>query len=148
MVPAARTKNGREHRIALSEPAMKIVHEAAALRTGPWLLPARGDEGHVTPSGVLQAVQRIVGSGVTAHDLRRSVATGLQRLGIRLEVTEAVLNHVSGTRAGVVGIYQRHDWSAEKRAALGACACHILALTAGEVDGDNVVPLPPSRVAG
>jgi hypothetical protein len=82
------------------------------------------------------------------HDLRRSVATGLQRLGIRLEVTEAVLNHVSGSRAGVVGIYQRHDWSVEKRAALDAWARHILALAAGEIDGGNVVPLPPSRVIG
>jgi integrase len=52
VVPGERTKNGREHRIPLSEPAMEIVREAAALRTGPWLLPARGDEGHVTPSGV------------------------------------------------------------------------------------------------
>ena len=33
----------------------------------------------------------------TLHDLRRTVATGLQRLGVRLEVTEAVLNHISGS---------------------------------------------------
>ena len=55
-----------------------------------------------------------------AADLRRTLATGLQRLGVRLEVTEAVLNHLSGSRAGVVGIYQRHDWAEEKRAALDA----------------------------
>src|SRR5262249_48184577 len=54
------------------------------------------------------------------HDLRRTLATGLQRLGVRLEVTESVLNHLSGSRAGVVGIYQRHDWAEEKRAALDA----------------------------
>ena len=148
VISSERTKNGREHRIPLSDAAMEIVHEAAALRTGPWLLPARGSEGHVTPSGVLQAAQRILGSGVVVHDIRRSVATGLQRLGVRLEVTEAVLNHVSGTRAGVVGIYQRHDWSTEKRAALDALTRHILALAAGEADGGNVVPLPPSRAAG
>jgi len=47
-------------------------------------------------------------SGWWRHDLRRTLATGLQRLGVRLEVTEAVLNHLSGSRAGVVGIYQRH----------------------------------------
>ena len=45
-------------------------------------------------------------SGWWLHDLRRTLATGLQRLGARLEVTEAVLNHLSGSRAGVVGIYQ------------------------------------------
>ena len=43
------------------------------------------------------------------HDLRRTVATGLQRLGVRLEVTEAVLNHISGSRGGIAGVYQRHD---------------------------------------
>jgi integrase len=59
-------------------------------------------------------------SGWWLHDLRRTLATGLQRLGVRLEVTEAVLNHLSGSRAGVVGIYQRHDWAEEKRAALDA----------------------------
>ena len=58
------------------------------------------------------------------HDLRRTVATGLQRLGIRLEVTEAVLNHISGTRAGIAGVYQRHDWATEKRAAcMGGSPC-------------------------
>ena len=59
------------------------------------------------------------------HDLRRTVATGLQRLGVRLEVTEAVLNHISGNRGGIAGVYQRHDWAAEKRGARqlgGSCA--------------------------
>ena len=42
------------------------------------------------------------------HDLRRTLRPALQQLGVRLEVTEAVLNHVSGSRAGIVGIYQRH----------------------------------------
>lgn len=51
------------------------------------------------------------------HDLRRTVATGLQRLGVRFEVTEALLNHVSGARSGVAGVYQRHDWGPEKREA-------------------------------
>jgi hypothetical protein len=61
------------------------------------------------------------------HDLRRTVATGLQRLGVRLEITEAVLNHISGSRGGIAGVYQRHDWAAEKRAALDAWAAHVLA---------------------
>jgi len=75
------------------------------------------------------------------HDLRRTVATGLQRLGVRLEVTEAVLNHVSGTRSGVVGIYQRHDWAEEKRVALEAWGKHVLAVVEGRAKAGNVVPL-------
>jgi integrase len=64
----------------------------------------------------------------TIHDLRRTVATNLQKLGVRLEVTEAVLNHVSGSRAGIVGIYQRHDWAAEKRQALNSWARRLGAI--------------------
>ncbi|TFI58267.1 DUF4102 domain-containing protein [Sphingomonas parva] len=59
------------------------------------------------------------------HDLRRTLATGFQRLGVRFEVTEAVLNHVGGSRSGVAGIYQRHDWKPEKREALATWNNHL-----------------------
>jgi hypothetical protein len=71
------------------------------------------------------------------HDLRRTVATGLQRLGVRLEVTESVLNHISGSRGGIAGVHQRHDWAAEKRGALDAWAVHILTV----VEGEGPVPM-------
>jgi integrase len=54
----------------------------------------------------------------TLHDLRRTYATNLQRLGVKLEVIEALLNHVSGTRAGIVGVYQRHAYEGEMREAV------------------------------
>ncbi|WP_367947312.1 tyrosine-type recombinase/integrase [Sphingopyxis sp. BSNA05] len=54
----------------------------------------------------------------TLHDIRRTVATNLQRLGVRLEVTEAILNHISGSQAGIVKVYQRYNWMDEKREAL------------------------------
>jgi hypothetical protein len=62
------------------------------------------------------------------------VATGLQRLGVRLEVTEAVLNHISGSRG-------RHDWAAEKRSALDACGAQVLAITEQRTPADNVLKL-------
>jgi len=74
------------------------------------------------------------------HDLRRTLATGLQRLGVRFEVTEAILNHVSGSRSGVAGVYQRHDWKVEKRAALDAWASHVVGFSIGQ-DKGNVVQL-------
>jgi integrase len=77
----------------------------------------------------------------SVHDLRRTVATGLQRLGVRLEVTEAVLNHISGSRGGVAGVYQRHDWASEKRAALDAWATHVRSIVEGSIDGTNVVKM-------
>jgi integrase len=79
------------------------------------------------------------------HDLRRTLATGLQRLGVRFEVTEAVLNHVSGARAGVAGIYQRHDWKEEKRSALEAWARHVAAISS-PADNGNVVSLSAAMV--
>lgn len=80
------------------------------------------------------------------HDLRRTVATGLQRLGVRFEVTEAVLNHVSGAKGGVAGVYQRYAWDEEKRTALGAWAEHVTNL--GKDGGtSNVIPLADRRSA-
>src|SRR5262249_7484480 len=77
----------------------------------------------------------------SVHDLRRTVATGLQRLGVRLEVTEAVLNHISGSRGGIAGVYQRHDWATEKRSALDAWAAHVFTAVAGKADLPKVVKL-------
>jgi hypothetical protein len=59
------------------------------------------------------------------HDLRRTCATNLQKLGVRLEVTEAVLNHSSGSRGGIVSVYQRHQYFEEKREALNKWAAHV-----------------------
>jgi hypothetical protein len=77
----------------------------------------------------------------TLHDLRRTTATGLQRLGARLEVTEAILNHVAGSRAGIVGVYQRHHWANEKRAALNAWGEYVAAIIEDRDAADNVTPL-------
>src|SRR3546814_14570287 len=66
------------------------------------------------------------------HDLRRTLATNFQRLGVRFEVTEAVLNHVSGSRAGVAGVYQRHDWKDEKRNALNDWNKHLVCVLRSE----------------
>lgn len=51
------------------------------------------------------------------HDLRRTFASGLGRLGFPGEVIERSLNHVSGKFAGVAGVYQRHGYIEEARAA-------------------------------
>jgi integrase len=63
------------------------------------------------------------------HDIRRTGATNLQALGIPIEVTEAVLNHISGTRAGVAGIYNRYKYEPEKRNALARWDLHLTSLT-------------------
>ena len=78
------------------------------------------------------------------HDLRRTVATGLQRLGVRLEAIEAVLGHIGGSRSGVVGVYQRYTFDDEKRAALVAWGDHVVRLAEGQATG-SVVPMVRGR---
>jgi integrase len=63
------------------------------------------------------------------HDLRRTAASGMARFGVPVSVAEKVLNHVSGTFAGIVSVYQRHDFLAEKRHALNLWTDHITSLT-------------------
>ena len=66
------------------------------------------------------------------------VFLGLPRLGVRLEVTEAVLNHVSGTRGGIVGVYQRHHFADEKRNALDLWASEVTRIVMTESLGSAI----------
>jgi integrase len=136
-----RTKMGKPHTMPLSAPAVAILDE----------IP-RVDDCHyvfLTPlSGWSKAKAKLDElSSVTdwrLHDLRRTVATGLQKLGFNLQTIEAVLGHTSGSRSGVVGIYQRHSFDAEKRSALEAWGAHVMALVEGEKPG-KVVAMPRAR---
>ena len=65
------------------------------------------------------------------HDLRRTAATGMAELGIPPHIVEAVVNHVSGAKAGVAGIYNRAAYAAEKKAALERWAAHVEGLVDG-----------------
>jgi integrase len=137
-IPASRTKNGVPHIVPLSKPAQDLVR--GANQQGKLVFP--GLKG--TPfSGWGKSKTELDAASQTSdwriHDLRRTLATGLQRLGVRLEVTEAVLNHVSGSRAGIVGVYQRHDWASEKRAALDAWSNHVLTIAEGRTPSAKVV---------
>lgn len=133
-IPGHRAKNGVAHLLPLSRDALTVVAGVENKSDSPKLFPARGN-GENGPSGfsktmtrVREAMEKRADRPIphwTLHDLRRTMATGLQRLGVRLEVTEAVLNHVSGSRAGIVGVYQRHDYFAEKRDALDAWAREV-----------------------
>jgi integrase len=136
-IPGARAKNGVAHLVPLSSQAQTILRAAPHIEGNDLVFPGlRGPF-----NGFSKAKEALdKASGVNnwrLHDLRRSLATGLQKLGVRLEVTEAVLNHVSGSRAGVVGLYQRHNWADEKRAALNAWGAHVAALIGeGEAEGN------------
>lgn len=70
------------------------------------------------------------------HDLRRTFASGCARRGVPVHVVEKLLNHVSGTHSGIVGVYQKHEYEPERRQAANDWADHVLALVArGQADG-------------
>jgi integrase len=162
MLPPSRSKNGVSARQPLSTLAVAEL-DILAKRHGTsagW--PKSGlvfsTTGNTSVSGYSRAKTRL-DKAIAAladkqgaqspppwrvHDLRRTLATGLQRLGVRFEVTEAVLNHVSGSKSGVAGIYQRHDWAQEKAAALEAWAAHVSGLLNG-ADKTNVIQLSEVR---
>ena len=76
----------------------------------------------------------------TLHDLRRTMATRMADLGVQPHIIEAILNHVSGHKAGVAGIYNRAGYSAEKRAALELWGAQVQTLLA-KAEGANVTVL-------
>ena len=105
-IPGLRTKNRLPSVVPLSAPAQAILRDRLAGRRDQnrgLVFPGEGGAvmfGNWSKCKV--SLDRISGViGWRLHDLRRTVATGLQRLGVRLEVTEAVLNHVSGSRGAL-----------------------------------------------
>ena len=97
------------------------------------LFPARGNGENVV-SGFTRAKNRLDKlSGVTGwtlHDLRRTTATFLGKLDTPPHVIERVLNHVSGSFAGVAGVYNRHPYLDEMQKALQAWGSHLADLSA------------------
>jgi integrase len=142
-IPGYRAKNGKDHIVPLSPQAQAILRAMPRIEGSDLAFPGRGRvfNSFSKAKNDLDAVSGV--KGWRLHDLRRTVATGLQRLGVRLEVTEAVLNHVSGSRAGIVGVYQRHSWADEKRAALCSWGAHVEGIVAGRSIGKNLTNLVP-----
>lgn len=156
-LPADRSKNGDEHVIPLSPEVMAILEGLP--RIGRYAFTTTGE----TPvSGFTRAKERLdklmdeavnkdLPEGAepvkippfTIHDLRRTAATGMAGLRFPPHVVEAVLNHRSGTRRGVAGVYNRFDYADEKRAALDAWARRVAALIEGEAG--NVVRIERAR---
>jgi integrase len=126
--PPGTMKGDRQHTIPLGPMAEAILE---TLPKEGYLLRARGKE---TPfCGFSKAKpdfdKRLESVGPwVIHDLRRTFASGLQALGTRIEVTEKLLAHTSGTMAGIVGIYQRHSYMDEMREAVGKWEAKLRAL--------------------
>lgn len=141
----SRTKNGVKHTIPLSAPARAIIDSLPRVAGSEFLFTNDGATSIASWGRAKARLDEIVDIAPwTIHDLRRTTATGLQKLGTPLQVTEAVLGHTGGSRAGVVGIYQRHDYLAEKRSALEAWGAHVISLIEGRTPS-KVLPMTRKR---
>jgi integrase len=144
-LPGSRTKNGKPHTIPLSPAALAILKGLPRIGDSDFVFTLTGRH----PVTALAHKRKRELDRLTkipawrVHDLRRTVATGLQRLGINLQVIEAVLGHVGGSRSGIVGVYQRHSFDAEKRTALEAWAREVERVVGGKPA--KVLPLRRPR---
>jgi integrase len=135
VLPTTRTKNGVEHSIPLSAMAVEILRSIRGIEGSDFVLTSSGRR---SISGFYEAkgqIDRLMPPGTppwVLHDVRRSVASGMAKLGINLAVVEKLLNHVSGSFAGIVGVYQRYSFADEKRAAMETWARHVEQLVRGE----------------
>jgi integrase len=130
-IPAWLAKNSREHTFPLSSMAKTILNPPLSAST--CYFPALGK---TTPfngfSKCKPKLERRCGvSDWTLHDLRRTFASGLASIGIALPVIERLLNHVSGSFGGIVGVYQRYDFFPEMRDAIARWEEHIRTIVKG-----------------
>jgi len=150
-LPAERVKNGERHEVSLSDAAIEILTAMPRIKTTKGFVFTTTRDAAV--SGFSRAKDRLdtaikasLSDGAklpehwTFHDLRRTMASGMARLGIQLPVIEKVLNHSSGSFRGIVGVYQRHSFADEKRQALDAWARFVLSVVSGN-QSTNVVTL-------
>ena len=138
--PGVPTKNGLPHAVPLSRQAMALISLRKRVE-GRDLVFWTGQSSF---SGWTKAKRRLdsqlkLMEPWVVHDLRRSFCTHSAELGIAPHIIEAVVNHISGHKGGVAGIYNRAQYAQEKRAALQRWADHVESIMAGEPDGDNVV---------
>jgi len=152
LIPADRAKNGIPHTVPLSD-AVRATLATVPRVAGQNLLFST--TGNTSVSGFSKAKERLDAlmqaepTGALQpwafHDLRRTAASGMARLGANLPVIEKVLNHVSGSFSGVAGVYNRHDFAGEKRTALEAWSRFALDLVEGR--SSNIVLLRAERHA-
>jgi integrase len=138
VLPRERTKNDRAHTVPLGPTAISILKlRAPRLSTdfvfggrreaafADWFQAKRALDTRLAEHNGAPLAQWVI------HDIRRSVATGMADIGIQPHIIEAVLNHVSGHKSGIAGVYNRANYAAEKAAALARWDKHVAFIVGG-----------------
>jgi len=134
-LPRERSMNRRAHNIPLSSQVWRIIEAMPHIAGCDFVFTADGKKPVIGWDKVkvrLSAKAGIAAESWRLHDLRRSCASGMQRLGVSVPVIEKGLNHISGTFRGIVGVYQTHDYADEVRIALQKWADHVERVVGGK----------------
>jgi integrase len=137
VLPGERTKNSRTHHVPLSKIALDII-ESVPRRVSRDFVFGEGKGGFSGWSKAKVALDDQLGlKPWRLHDLRRTASTRMADSGVQPHIIEAVINHVSGHKAGVAGVYNRSTYENEKRAALDALGNYVMVAVA-KAKGGNV----------
>jgi integrase len=160
-LPGSRTKNHLPHDVPLAPLAQNILNGVKGVPNCRFLFSTNGK----APVAGFSKIKRSLDKAMLIeaqkergedsrsfelapwriHDLRRTAATGMAGIGIAPHIVEAVLNHVSGAKAGVAGVYNQEMYEPEKREALEKWASYIEAVVTGRT---ATVIRPPFRGRG
>jgi integrase len=125
-IPAERSKNGQCHEVPLSTAARDLLKSLPRFIASDYVFTTTGRS---PVSGFGRVKHRLdQASGICdwrVHDLRRTVASGMARLGVAPHVVEKVLNHRSGIISGVAAVYNRYAYEKEKRDAMDSWAVYL-----------------------
>jgi integrase len=153
-IPETRTKNAHQHELPLPGIAWNIIDSVLKRGDCDYLFGARDHRGFNNWHWAKRALDAKLGDAITQgwtlHDIRRSVATKLAEspddggLGLSPHIVEAVLNHVSGHKAGPAGIYNRATYIPEVKTALARWADHVTALAVG---AERKIPAYPEAAS-
>jgi integrase len=140
-LPRERVKTNEKHEVPLSDIAVAILKRLPRIAGARFVFTTTGNTAASAYSKNKRRLDVLLPPDMPPwrlHDLRRTAASGMARLGINLPIIEKVLNHASGSFAGIVAVYQRHSFSDEKRKALEAWGRFINDLIGTEIAGKVV----------
>ncbi len=122
-IPGSRTKNKRVHIVHLSDPAWKVIEACSGQ---PYVFGTATGKRFQRFGKDKRTIDKLCDvTGWRLHDLRRTIVSGMARLGIPPHVADKILNHQAGTISGVAAVYQRHDFLAERKEALDRWGAHV-----------------------
>jgi integrase len=141
-IPGERTKNHKAHSLHLPAVAVDLLRSAPERAGREFVFGERGGSFSAWSYATAAMHVRMITAegtplpGWVLHDLRRTMRTGMGRLGVAPHIAERVVNHVKG---GVEAIYDRYRYEGEIKTALALWADHVLAVV--ENRKSNVTPL-------